>query len=226
MTGDIAVEELKNYDDKLKLLYSYICKRMEIHEHKLHPNPSLYNEINGMSFYMETIKLRGYFRKDIKEELQYYGGDRIMVQNTKKILEYLKTYAKRVTNNTFTNFFEDKPNPGLYRIDFINGDIYSDYHESELQALISVKDEFKDMELKDPNEDVIKINSCKYYNVDRKNNQKHRCKFSKNNPPCALAHDAEKNLCPNLENLIRHEQDFFEQVINQISSVKEEAKNL
>ena len=62
------------------------------------------------------------------------------------------------------------------------------------------------MEIKNPNHDIINLSLCRYYYIDHKNKKWHRCKKIKT---CALACGGEKSECPNLENLLKKETDFF-----------------
>ena len=136
MNNDEDISKLKEYDSKLKSLCKYIDKRIELHERRLHKAPSLYHELGGILFYMDFLGLDDHFAREIRAGLDSLGEN---VGRVADILEVLKVYKQRIRNNTFTNFFSEDNEPGLYRIDFINGDFYLDYYNNALEALILAK---------------------------------------------------------------------------------------
>lgn len=222
--GDIKIKSWKEYELDLKKLVLFIDNRVEIYEHNSNPSPSLTKELNTILFYIEEVlNLEGVYRDYIRNDLQK-SLEKTPIQDNKIILEMLIGYKQRINNNIFTNFFSDEPNKGLYRIELNNGDIYLGFGKNAVEVLNNVREEHGFFELDDPLKDVININNCKHFNIDKKNNQNYRCKLM--NGPCALANHAQSNECPGLEDLITEKKDFFEDILNGNYSTIEKARNL
>ncbi|MEK6835391.1 MAG: hypothetical protein AABX61_03955 [Nanoarchaeota archaeon] len=222
--GDIKIKNWKEYESKLKRLIPFLNVRIEIYEHNLDLSTPLTTELSTILFYIEEIlNLEGVYKDYIRDDLHKYL-EKTPVRDNKLILEMLIGYKQRINNNIFTNFFSDEPNKGLYRIELNNGDIYLGFGKNALEVLNNVREEHGFFELDDPLKDVININNCEHFNIDKKNNQNYRCKLM--NGPCALANHAQSEECPGLEDLITEKKDFFEDILNGNYSTIERARNL
>lgn len=222
--GYIKIKSWKEYESKLKRLIPFLNTRIEVYEHNFDSSTLLTTELSTILFYIEEIlSLEGVYKDHIRDDLQK-SLEKTPIQDNKIILEMLIDYKQRINNNIFTNFFSDRPNKGLYRIELNNENAFLCFGKNELDVLSNVREEHGFFELDDPLKDVIKIDNCKHFNIDKKNNQNYRCKLM--NGPCALAHHAQLKECPGLEDLITEKKDFFEEILNGNYSTIEKARNL
>ena len=206
------------YDNRLKKFCSFIESRIKNYGCNSPPDPSLLNELNILLFYIETIHLEGHFKEEILEDIDYYS-ERRLIKDPPKIKDILIGYTVRLNNNIFGSFKHlSEEDHGYYRVDSVGNSYYIEYFSSALDFLNTLRETEPDFEVYNPVEDVINLYKCKHISVDKKNPQNHRCKLLRR--PCILAHEAKKEECPNLENLIQ-QKDFFNDIINEKYNVVE-----
>jgi hypothetical protein len=201
----------RKHEDKLRKLSGYISERIELHEHNQAYNPSLLKELTILLYYLEdVIGLKGDYNKEIEEKMKFLSS-KSPITNHYIILEMLKSYKQRIKNDILSDFFSDNKDYGFYRADISEKEIYFGFAKNASEFLTALRNEYGEIHLNDPVRDVINVSHCKYLWVDKKNDQNHRCYLKKG--PCALLHCGIKEECPNLENLVRDERDFFQEFI-------------
>jgi hypothetical protein len=209
MTATIV--DWQEYDSKLKGVCSFIENRIKYYyQHK--SNSSLLNELNSILFYMETIKLEGHFKKEIEKDIDHFSKIE-SIKDDQIILDNLKTYAIRIEKNIFSRYFsKEDSNQGLYWVESINKGAYVSYNPiNALDLLNYLREKELDFEVYDIKENLINIDKCIYFIRDNINKQNFRCRLLKG--PCALAHNSQKEECPNLEDLL-YKGNFFDDFIN------------
>jgi len=225
----IMTEKIEAKDQKLRKATTYLKDRIRLLAYHKIECPSLLQEFkNFLYFIEEELFLQGDYPNELRVKIEILSKNILAgetPQNYNKdlmfIIESLKEYHIRMKNDIFTNFFSNEEKKGLYRIDACFFDKpqtpYRIYSFSELDALSTLWDSKGEFHLQNPKYDLIYIgdargNGCKELYGDKKNDQNYRCKKLKS--ACVLAHGGEKFRCPNLENLVNMEVDFFEQIIN------------
>ncbi|MEK6862601.1 MAG: hypothetical protein AABW57_00345 [Nanoarchaeota archaeon] len=206
----------QEHEHKLQKLCTYLNERIELHEHKQAYNPSLLKELRILLYYIEdVIGLQGDYNKEIGERINTLS----MPANSKEILETLKDYKRRIKNDIFSDFFSAGEDPGFFRAETNEGNIYLGFGKNALGFLDKIRNKYGEIHFDDPGKEIINIYRCEHILIGKQNEQNHRCNLKKG--PCILVHRGRKEECPNLENLIQDENNFFEDFITGNYAVKD-----
>ena len=207
MEGIVSIN-WQEHEYKLQKLCTYLNERIELHEHKKVYNPSLLKELRVLLYYLEdVIGIYGDYNKEIEERINTLS----ISANSKGILEMLKDYKRRIKNDIFNDFFSAKEDPGFFRAETNNGDVYLGFGKNALGFLDRIRNKHGEVHFDDPRKDIINIYHCEHILIGKQNEQNHRCNLKKG--PCIFVHRGKKEECPNLENLVQDENDFFEDLI-------------
>jgi len=199
----------QEHEHKLRKLCTYLNERIELHEHNQVYNPSLLKELRILSYYLEeVIGVKGDYNKEIEERMNSLSRS----ENSKEILEMLKDYKRRIKNDIFSDFFSAKEDPGFFRAETHDGITYLGFGKNTLGFLDRIRRYHGEVHFDDPRKDIIDIYHCEHILIGKQNEQNHRCNLKRG--PCILFHRGKKEECPNLENLIQTENDFFEEIIS------------
>ena len=231
----LTLEKTGEYESKLKNSLNYLEKRIRkvsYSEYIQIKNLSLINDLQYFLSCLEELNLGLCFQKEIEKEISKLSKQALLeksrtyVEEKKLILDKLQEYQTRIKNNILTNFFPlSEEAYGFYRLKiFINErqEVYRVFEENALAAIQNLMEERGIFELKNPLEDVIYINKCSAFSIDKKNNQSYRCTLLKK--PCILAYSSEEDQCPKLEELVNRKTDFFQDVLNEKYEVIEDRK--